>query len=148
MKQLFFPLMLLFVIGSCSKETKFVQVFPPEPVISLKSISPMKMQEFSDSLIVVIEYQDGDGNIGFTHPDSNALEVQDVRLARPDYYFVPPLAPLNSSISIEGQLTFKIRGAFILGSGDTEKTSFTIRLKDRSGTWSNTITTPEVSINR
>ena len=144
----FFITALLFMAVACSKSNTFDEVYPPEPVIRLVSISPTKMQEFSDSLVVVIRYQDGDGDLGFTHPDSNALEVQDARLVRPDYYFVPPLAPLNSTLSITGELRFGIRGAFVLGSNNEENTSFTIRIKDRAGNWSNTITTQEITINK
>jgi hypothetical protein len=36
----------------------------------------------------------------------------------------------------------------MLGSGTTEKTSFTIWLKDRKGHISNSIVTPEITIHR
>jgi len=61
---------------------------------------------------------------------------------------VPPLAPVDSKIRIKGQLVMKLRNVFLLGSGNIETTSFTIKIKDRAGNVSNPVKTPEITINR
>jgi hypothetical protein len=67
-------------------------------------------------------------------------------LIDPDWYHVPPLSPVGSNVTIEGDLTIKISSLFLLGNGSQEFTSFTIKVQDRAGNWSEEITTPQVTI--
>jgi hypothetical protein len=74
--------------------------------------------------------------------------VQDERLQKTDTYYIPPLAPTDAKIRIKGQLTMNLRNVFLLGTGNIETTSFTLRIKDRAGNFSNPIKTPEITITR
>jgi hypothetical protein len=122
--------------------------FPVEPEISIISVEPTTIKEFVDQLVVVIEYQDGDGDLGFEHPDSLSLRVHDARLTAPDWYHVPPRAPLGEEIPIQGTLEFQINSTFILGNAQQETTTFNIQIKDRAGNWSNVVTTPTITITK
>ncbi len=53
---------------------------------------------------------------------------------------------MESNVAIEGELTIKINSLFLLGNGSQELTSFTIKMVDRAGNWSEEITTPQVTI--
>jgi hypothetical protein len=142
---MFTGILMVSLIGACKKDKL---VYDEVPEINLISIEPTTVKQFQDTLVITIEYKDGDGDLGYEHPDSLSLSVLDARLNAPDFYFVKPLAPLGSTIAIQGELRFKLRSAFILGAGNQETTSYTVKLKDRKGNWSNEVVTPKVTINK
>lgn len=129
----------------CSDEESPLDIIPE---IRLKEIAPTTVVQFRDSIRIVIEYEDGDGDVGYWNSDSLALSVHDLRLASPDYYYVRPLTPAGNSLAITGTIRIVIRSTFLLGNGNSEKTRYEIKLKDRAGHWSNTVATPEVTITR
>lgn len=118
------------------------------PAIRIVAISPLELTEFTDRVTVELGYEDGDGDMGSINPDELMLEVKDDRLEQADYYFLPPLSPPGSNVPIRGTLIFRLNGTFLFGNGAYEETRYTIRLRDRSGFWSNTVVTPIVRINR
>ncbi len=136
-------LLLAFFIG-CKKDAETSNV----PVIKLLSVSNTTVKQFKDSFSITFEYTDGDGDIGNINPDENNLQVKDKRLAKPDYYFVKPLAPPNSDIKIKGNLVVQLKNTFLLGSSNSEVTTFELKLRDRKGNWSNTIITPNITITK
>lgn len=137
-------LLLTWAVVAC-KETQ-TSTGNPVPSITLVSIKPTAFKQFSDSIELVLSYEDGDGDLGNDNPDVNSLEVKDSRLTKPDYYFVQPLAPLGSKIHIKGNLKLKLKNMFLLGSGSTETTFLDVRIKDRAGNWSNVVKSPELTI--
>jgi hypothetical protein len=139
-------LLLLLLLGSCRLDP--VVKLDEAPRIRIESVAPTSIREFDGRVTVVLQYEDGDGDMGSVHPDSLLLEVQDDRLTAPDYYFVPPLSPVGSNVPIQGKLIFTLNGTFIFGNGSFEETLYSIRLRDRSGKWSNTVNTPTILINR
>lgn len=116
------------------------------PSIEISSVAPTTISEFSGTVTLSLKYTDGNGDLGFEHPDSTALEVWDSRLDEPDWYYVPPLSPVGSEVTIEGVLQIELNGTFILGNGTQETTYFTVRIRDRMGNWSNTVQTPLITI--
>lgn len=137
---------LILIAASCKKAT--IVKKPAEPLIAIVSTAPVAIVQFEAGVALVLRYEDGDGDLGHPHPDSLLLEVRDARLLFPDYYFVPPLAPLGSEVPIEGELAFKLNGTFLFGNGATEQTTYSIRMRDRKGNWSNTVITPTITISR
>lgn len=133
---------MLFV--ACKKDNKAGSA----PVISLVSVSTTTMKEFKDSLTILIAYTDENGDIGEDNPDLNDLKIKDRRLSEADYYFVKPLAPPGSGIKINGTIAVQVKNTFLLGTGSSEITQFDIQLKDRAGHWSNTVNTPQITINK
>lgn len=140
----------VFFILSASSCTKEIQHSEgnPVPFISLQKTEPTEVIQFKDSLKITINYEDGDGDLGFENADINSLEVKDSRLAKPDFYYVPPQAPLGHKIYIKGSLQIQIKNLFLLGSGSMETTTLELRIKDRAGNWSNKITTPVITIKK
>jgi hypothetical protein len=104
--------------------------------------------QFTDSLVILFEYEDGNGDLGELDPDKNSLMIKDRRLEKADFYFVKPLAPTDKNLQIKGSLSVKVRNTFLLGIGNTEVTNFDLKLRDRKGNWSNTISTPEITIKK
>ena len=135
-------LCLVLFCFSCKKDEN--ETFAPE--ISLGNISSTTVVQFTDSIQIEIEYSDDDGDLGYENADSLSLWVHDQRLVNPDGYYVPLLAPVTANVPITGVMDFKLRNTFLLGEDIEEITTYSIRLKDRAGNWSNTLETPEITI--
>jgi hypothetical protein len=138
---------LPLLLNSCKKEEDD-QVQNTAPTISIASLSTDSVKEFVDSVIVEISYQDAQGNLGSIDPDVNDLEVKDSRLSQPDFYHVKPLAPEGFTLNISGKLRIRLSTLFLLGIGDQETATFTIRLRDQSGEWSAPVTSDPITIVR
>jgi hypothetical protein len=127
----------------CKKEVPI----DPVPFLKIEEVSPTTTIQFQENIDVLLTYQDQDGDLGFQNPDSFALEVLDSRLTIPDYYHVQPVAPPDQELSVRGTITLEINSPFILGNGTQEVVSYAIRIKDRAGNWSNTVVTPDITVN-
>ncbi|MEL7533600.1 MAG: hypothetical protein AAFN10_19960 [Bacteroidota bacterium] len=121
---------------------------PVEPSIKVLTLTPESVQEFVDDLELVVEYLDYDGDIGDPDPDEKTLWVQDSRLDEPDWYHVPPIAPVGQEVPIEGTFIVPLNRLFLLGNGQQEEVFFTIKLKDRAGNWSEEVISPTVTVSR
>jgi len=132
--KLLIQLLFLMVLVSC--EQKNLADSPVPPVVSILSISPDTIQQFQDSVIVILRYEDMNGDLGNPDADVGVVEIKDSRLAEPDWFHVQPLAPLDVNIKIEGTLRIKLNSVFLLGNGTVEPVNFTIRMKDRAGNFS------------
>ena len=142
MKKILFILLYISLISSCEKEDDSLFC------LSLLSTSPISLQEFQENIIVEIEYEHSKGFMGFYDPDYLSLEVKDSRLANADYYHLIPLNPPDNELEIKGIIKLEIDAPFLLGSGNLETLSFTIRIQDREEEWSNEVSTPLIAVSR
>jgi hypothetical protein len=142
----YFSLFILCCM-TCTKNSEDL-TFDLAPSIELLSMSSDTIREFSETLLININYEDGDGDLGSTDPDINSIFVKDQRLEQSDEYYLGPLAPEGSSISIQGTLNIALANTFILGNADEERTVFTIHVVDRAGNKSNVIETSPITIIR
>jgi len=140
-KHSFLVFMLIASLSACKKDE-----VDKSPAIRLLGMAPLSLVQYDESITITIGYSDIDGDLGYDNPDEYALEIKDNRLINPDLYHIPPLAPIGSDVAISGELTVMINTLFLLGNGTQELTSFTIKMKDRAGNWSEEITTPQVTI--
>ena len=69
-------LITLFTSSCQSDDMNFV--YPIEPEILSVEVSPVQVQEFSDSILFTISYRDGDGDIGWPEGDSLPLYIKAV----------------------------------------------------------------------
>lgn len=145
-KNLFFIASFLLLLNSCKKEE--AERYPLEPTIELISVSPLTVTNFDNKITVTLSYLDNNGDLGFSDPDKYSLQIQDSRLDSADWYHVPPLAPENENIIIEGQLSVVITNMFILGNGNSEVTSLKIKMRDRENHWSNEVISPTITIQK
>ena len=142
-KKLFFISSLLLIFSSCSKDEDQV-IFN----INLLNTFPTEIIEFQENIYVRIYYQHPDGFIGFSDPDYLSLEVKDSRLSQADYFHIIPVTPPENSLSITGELLVEIDSPFLFGNGIMELVNFTIRIQDRNLNWSNSIITPNITVNK
>lgn len=139
--------LLILVVSACT-EVNVVEKPAGPPVIEYVDIQPRVVTEFQDSILITFRYSDPDGDLGYENPDIRPLSIHDLRLEKPDSQHVSLLAPIESHIDIEGELTVKLKNTFLLGSSEKEITSYELILTDRAGNQSNPVTTDEISIER
>ena len=137
---------LAFSLDACKKEENL----PPSaaPVIAVLSISPDTLVQFQDSVIIELQYEYQNGDLGSDNPDQLDLEIKDSRLNAPDFYHVKPLAPAGTSLFIRGILRVQLPTLFLLGNGDAEVLNFDIRLRDQNGAWSEMVNTDPIVVIR
>lgn len=136
---------LLLILG-CNDSSDLLPGEVPE--ISLLEISHDSIVQYEEPLIITIQYQDGDGDLGFEDPERYALFVRDIRLEDFDNFYVGPLSPPGSDVAIEGDLNVEFPSLFLFGNGPSETTRFELKMIDRAGNESNLLTTPSVTILR
>ncbi|MBU6343102.1 MAG: hypothetical protein KGS48_16525 [Bacteroidetes bacterium] len=158
---LFFAIFLLFP-GSCVKPPDY----PDTPVITYKSMSKTQMKQGTqgeDSLTVVFSYTDGDGDLGFPDNDSQAsIFIQDARDSFPKFsYKIPYIEPQGTGNGISGDISIvlptscciyttpagiKLSCNKVPQSFKTDTLLYKIRIMDRAGHMSNTISTEKITL--
>lgn len=142
MKRLILALFLASTFIACKQDEEVDKV----PTLEIIDVTPTTLEEFNTPVTVTLKYTDNNGDLGFSDPDMNSLEVKDARLSNPDFYHVPPLAPDGYELHIEGQLSVELNAPFLLGNGSQETTTFSIRIQDEEGNWSNLVETVAITI--
>lgn len=142
MKKWILPI-CFFALLSCEKEDGPTD---PVPKISLVSMGPNSVVEFKDSLLIVLDYEDGDGDLGGVHPDSANLFVVDKRINVPFEFRIQELVPGGANVPIKGKLNVLIQNLFLTGPGPKESVNFDIYAIDKAGNKSNVITTDAIEV--
>ena len=144
MRSIFYLLIFVSVFfSSCSKDDD-----PVNFNLGLIEVFPLNIIEFQENIYVRLSYEHPEGYLGFSDPDYLSLEVKDSRLSQADYYHLIPITPPNNNLSVSGELLVEIDSPFLFGNGNIELVNFSIRIQDQNLSWSNTITTPNISVNR
>lgn len=139
---------LLILLFSCKKDDSSGNpAISNVPEIALKSVAPATIHNLTDSLLFVISYIDGDGDLGDYDADTLSLWITDERFPLTEKFHIIPLAPQGTSITISGELKVILDHIILKDqSAQSETASFTIKLKDRAGNWSNTVTAGPISV--
>ena len=149
-KHLFYGL-LFILLFSCKKE-EGNEPLPPisnTPEIELLTTSSTNINQFDD-VEFKIQYTDGNGDLGETDPDTYSIFVTDKRDESIVHEFhLQPLAPINKSFAIQGNLRINIENIILLDqSNSSEIARFSIYIKDRAGNKSNTVTSSTIRITK
>lgn len=148
---------MTLLLAACVKETVSEienEINPPIseiPVIDSVEVWETTVQQYVDSLVLVVHYIDGDGDLGFEDPDETAIEVVDTRDEDLLVFRFPlsPRAPIGAAISIQGSLNLVLPNTILLDqNNEQETTQFGIRLRDRANNWSEWVYTPVITILR
>ena len=117
------------------------------PSISFDSISPNPAIKYRDTILIVISYTDGDGDLGIDSADVKNLFVTDSRNNVVSEFRIPQLAPTGATIAIQGNLDVVLPPQIFINDNDsTETVSYSLYIVDRAGHKSNTITTKSLVI--
>ena len=144
---------LIIIIGLFSCKKKETDGETPKgpisnvPSITLIDVSPKTVQEYKDSIVFVIQYLDGDGDLGTEDADTKSLFLTDNRASLTESYHLPPLAIIGTEMAIQGNLNVVLNSTALLNStGSSETTTYSIYLVDRAGNSSNTVTSETITI--
>ena len=147
----FIYLLTLITLFSCNKKESADEK-PKGPISNIPSITlidvfPKTVQQYKDSIVFVIQYLDGDGDLGTEDANTKSIFLTDNRASLTESYHLPPLAPIGTEITIQGNLNIVLEKTALLdSSGSSETTTYSIYLVDRAGNTSNTVTTETITI--
>lgn len=145
MKKLLSLLLLSLVLVSCKKDDE--DDITSIPHITFKSISPGTIKEYKDSVVIGIEYTDGDGDVGENGTGIENAFVIDSRNNLIYSFRIRQLAPDNANIIIRGNLSIVIPAVGLVNpSSSSESVAFQVYIKDRAGHRSNTEATSYVTV--
>ena len=143
-------LLVLLSFNSCKKDEDNSQPIPPisdVPEIEFLGINTTTVHQFTDSLVFSIGYLDGDGDLGFESADSASLYVTDTRFPLTHEYHLAPTAPQGAELTVQGVWNVVLENIIRKnGSASQESATFTIRVRDRAGNWSNEVSSPAVTV--
>ncbi|MEX1188829.1 MAG: hypothetical protein WED33_06180 [Bacteroidia bacterium] len=138
-------IIFLIIFSACKKEEN---EYGPEPQITFKSISPVNVEAYADSVVINIEYTDGDGDLGENVSGVENAFITDLRTSLEYGLRIRQLGPDNSNIIIRGNLSLVIPAVGITsGSSSPESATFEVRIRDRAGNFSNKVTTTAITVN-
>ncbi|MBK9701736.1 MAG: hypothetical protein IPO79_17075 [Flavobacteriales bacterium] len=133
---------MVLTLAACRKEA----ALDPVPAIELVSVGPQQVMAFDEPVRVRFTYADGDGDLGTDDPDAYTLWVKDSRLATADGYHIPPLAPPDAQVAIQGELEVELSPLFLLGNSGQEVMTYSFFVTDRAGNRSNELSTSAITI--
>ncbi|MDX2070951.1 MAG: hypothetical protein SFV55_21155 [Haliscomenobacter sp.] len=158
-----FCLLILLLASTCSNPPEF----PAEPVIEYLGLSHTSIDQSRgggiplDTIEIRFAFTDGDGDLG--SEDSTNISLTDSRDNFEHFFKVSPIPQLGSGDGIQGEISIKLTNSpdtkyFCCTFPNTRLTcipsttfptdslSYFIRIRDRSGNWSNTIKTERITI--
>ena len=135
----------VLVAMSCTHKEK---IEPPSviPEIKLITTSPGQVKAFEDEIRFVIEYTDGDGDLGTNDDKVRNVFVKDNRVDVIHEFRLQQLAPDNATIAITGTFEIKLPNTIIDGNSAPETVTCSISVVDRAGNESNEVTSPEITV--
>lgn len=134
---------VLLTASSCKKE----ETISATPAIRFVSISPNPAIKNTDEIDILIEYTDGDGDLGENTPDKKNVFVTDERNNVTYEFRISQLSP-TTGIIIKGKLNIHLPAQGFMDDTHTSETAtYKIFVMDRAGNMSNEVITPALTIN-
>jgi hypothetical protein len=134
----------IILLSSCTKDNE------PEiselPQIEFVSLNPTTISESEGPIYFTVSYTDGDGDLGENTPDVKNLFLKDLRNNIEYEYRLQQLAPEGSSIAIQGTFEIELNNTSITDGSNQQTFSYEIRVIDRAGNQSNTITSSPLTV--
>lgn len=151
MRKIFFSILIFAFLISCKKEkgNDPLPVINNTPSIISVKLNSTNINQFDD-LVFTIAYTDGNGDLGEEDADINSIFITDLRDNTIVHEFhLQPLAPVGQDVTIQGNLKVHLNNVILLDQNNTsENALFSVKIIDRAGNNSNTVTTSSVKINK
>ena len=142
---------MVAALGSCRK----IEQFPPEPSIEFVDF----LQFGSDSAQLIIEFTDGDGDIGLRDSDTTGefaynlfltyYELEngqwiEPELATPFWYRIPVLRESSTEKALQGEINVDLSPFYARPIADSIR--YDVELRDRALNTSNKLSTPIILV--
>jgi hypothetical protein len=138
---------ILFSIASLSACKKDIEKPSTIPSITFEGISPGTVHQFKDSVLITIGYTDGDGDLGENNSTVQNAFVTDSRNNLTYSFRIRQLAPDQANIIIRGKLDIIVPAVALQNSAlASESVSFSVKIKDRAGNMSNSVSTTSIEV--
>lgn len=132
------------ILVSCKKDD---ETETDSPVIEFVSITPATVKQYSDSMVISIQYSDRNGDLGENETEVPNAFVTDNRTGLVYEFRIRQLAPSDVSIAIKGVLEIVVpQVALSSPSSSSESATFNVQIQDRAGNKSNIVTTTAVTV--
>lgn len=141
-------IILIFVLTAALACKEEENPRDPIPQIEVLSITPSIIKEYQDSVVIALQYRDGDGDLGGGPADDANLFVVDRRIDVPFEFRIQELVPGGVDVPITGKLNLVIQNLFITDGSDQQKVDFEIYARDRAGNESNREITEKILITK
>ena len=149
-----FFMLSLFLVGSCTSPSDFSDI----PEIEFSAFSKNTLIQGSqnqDTVILRINFQDGDGDIGST--ELLNIEVKDLRLDNsvPFTFLIPEIPEQGAENGISGFMDIRIFSVCCFQGSIScqpfpdmpeDELRFSVQIRDNAGNWSNTIETDPITL--
>lgn len=142
MKRLCFLILMLGILNSCKKEE---QAFPSVPHIEARGIYPDSVKAFTDSIVVEIYYEDGDGDLGENNPFTQNLFLVDQRNQLQYGFRITKIAS-SGDPAIRGTLKVVLPYTNLVNNTGPETLFFHVKATDRAGNSSNVVSTGSITV--
>mgnify|MGYP001796392439 CR=1 FL=1 len=141
------PLLLRLVAAGCKRDDD-PDLTDPVPVILDVTVNTETVVEYQDSIVFIVEYRDGDGDLGENEPNVANLFLVDNRIDVTEDFRIRELAPEGAVIPVTGTLRVVLRSTGITDNSSSQTVNYTIFVRDRAGNESNRFTTPDITVTR
>ena len=132
----------LIFMAACLNPPNYSEI----PAITFDSISSTTARVGQDSITFLIDFTDGDGDLGSS--DIPNLFFLDSRTGYTDSFKIPNLTPQGNVKAISGVISYVYAGSFFTCTPPPGRTfdtlHYTIYVEDRAGNKSNLIVTPQI----
>lgn len=143
-------MLLGWLLSACQP----IRIFDEVPVLSFISMEPTAVTAGVDSIVIVLGFTDGDGDLGLPDEDTTSdVTVIDKRMGPPQlpdlqYDFrMPFVTPPGNSKQISGEIRLVIQNTFARPGLLTDTLRYEIQIRDRANRKSNVVETPPLVIN-
>ena len=116
------------------------------PQIEFVSLTPSSINQSDGPIIFKVSYTDGDGDLGENDQNIKNLFLKDLRNNIEYEYRLQQLAPDDSDIAIQGTFEIESSNTSITDGSNQQTFSYQIRVIDRAGNESNTITSTPLTV--
>ena len=160
--------LLIFFVALLAYACRKPDVYPLEPVIIFKNIyTKINSQGYDEKMTVLLNFTDGDGDVGYKDPGQNGLPYDDPTSKYYDNYIaklfqfkngawveyptisplggrIPYLTPIGKNKALNGEIACDID---VPPKSENDTFRLDIFIYDRTLQQSNTVTTSEVVLN-
>lgn len=136
---------VVLLATGCKKDPD-IDLKDPIPQVLSVAVSPGTVRAFQDSVVFLVEYRDGDGDLGENTASAKNLFLVDNRIGITETYRIQALAPAGSDIPITGTLRVILPSTGPTNGSSSQSATFTVYLRDRAGHESNRFVTQAITI--